>query len=456
MTNEQLWQAILGELELTLSKANFTTWFKSTFIISQEANCIIVGVPNGFTKTWLENKYQNEIITALKHITNNTINQVFYKVEINNKPTNLANLKEKINNINHNSNTEEKEENYPKNQFGLNPKYTFDKFIVGKNNELAHAAAKAVSKAPGNAYNPLYIYGQAGLGKTHLLQAIGHEILNNKPNTKLLYLTCEKFTNEFINTLRTNRANEFQQKYRNIDVLIIDDIQFIAGKEQTQEQFFHTFNDLYQKDKQLIISSDRPPKAIQNLEQRLQSRFEWGMTADISAPDYETRVAILEQKAIDKNFSLEKNIINYLAENIQSNIRELEGALNHLYARFQLNNHKLTLDEVKSILQSINTIIPKSALSNKSIIQTVSEFFNISTAEIVGTSRKKELVVPRQIAMYLMREELETSFIKIGHELGDRDHTTAIHAYTKIKEELNNDGKIKQNILLIKQKLYNK
>lgn len=456
MTNEQLWQAILGELELTLSKANFTTWFKNTFIISQEANCIIVGVPNGFTKTWLENKYQNEIITALKHITNNSINQIFYKVEISSKPTSLANLKEKINNINHNSNIEEMEDSYLKNQFGLNPKYTFDKFIVGKNNELAHAAAKAVSKAPGNAYNPLYIYGQAGLGKTHLLQAIGHEILNNKPNTKLLYLTCEKFTNEFINTLRTNRANEFQQKYRNIDVLIIDDIQFIAGKEQTQEQFFHTFNDLYQKDKQLIISSDRPPKAIQNLEQRLQSRFEWGMTADISAPDYETRVAILEQKAIDKNFSLEKNIINYLAENIQSNIRELEGALNHLYARFQLNNYKLTLDEVKSILQSINTIIPKSALSNKSIIQTVSEFFNISTAEIIGTSRKKELVVPRQIAMYLMREELETSFIKIGHELGDRDHTTAIHAYTKIKEEFNNDEKTKQTILLIKQKLYNK
>ncbi len=456
MTNEQLWQAILGELELTLSKANFTTWFKNTFIVSQENSCIVVGVPNGFTKTWLENKYQNEIVTALKHITNNTINQIFYKVEINNKPTNLANLKEKINNFNCNSNTEEKEEGCPKNQFGLNPKYTFDKFIVGKNNELAHAAAKAVSKALGSAYNPLYIYGQAGLGKTHLLQAIGHEILNNKPNIKLLYLTCEKFTNEFINTLRTNRANEFQQKYRNIDVLIIDDIQFIAGKEQTQEQFFHTFNDLYQKDKQLIISSDRSPKAIQNLEQRLQSRFEWGMTADISTPDYETRVAILEQKAMDKNFSLEKNIISYLAENIQSNIRELEGALNHLYARFQLNNHKPTLDEVKSILQSINTIIPKSSLSNKSIIQTVSEFFNISTTEIIGISRKKELVVPRQIAMYLMREELETSFIKIGHELGNRDHTTAMHAYTKIKEEFNNDGKIKQNILLIKQKLYNK
>lgn len=455
MTNEQLWQAILGELELSLSKANFTTWFKSTFIISQEEDNVVVGVPNEFTKAWMENKYQEKIVEALKHITNNKLRQVFYRVETSAKPKNIVNLKEKIKNINR-FEAESQEVEVTNNPFGLNPKYTFDKFIVGKNNELAHAAARAVVKTPGKAYNPLFIYGRAGLGKTHLLQAIGQEVLKNNPNCKLNYLTCEKFTNEFIGALRANKITEFQHKYRSIDFLIIDDIQFMAGKEQTQEQFFHTFNDLYQKDKQIILSSDRPPKAINNLEQRLQSRFEWGMIADISEPDYETRVAILQQKLIDKNFALDREIIDYLAENIQSNIRELEGALNHVYARFQLSQHKPTVEEVKNVLQSINTITPRSSLTTKSILQSVSEFFDTSLSDLTGACRKKELVMPRQIAMYLMREEVGSSYINIGNELGGRDHTTVIHACDKIKEALNHDNKIKQDITLLKQKIYNK
>ncbi len=452
MTNEQLWQAILGELELTLSKANFTTWFKNTFIIKQENNGIVVGVPNAFTKAWLENKYQEGILDALKHISGNELKQVFYQVQLKPKNSDVVNLKEKIQNIQSEPEIEEKIETKG-NQYGLNTKYTFDKFVVGKNNELAHAAAKAVVKSPGTSYNPLFVYGGAGLGKTHLIQAIGHELLKKNPDTKLIFVSCEKFTNEFIYSIRNNKTNDFQKKYRNVDVLLIDDVQFLANKEQTQEQFFHTFNDLHQKDKQIILSSDRPPKAI-NIEQRLQSRFEWGMIADISEPDYEVRLAILEQKLIDKKFSLDKKVIEYMAENIQNNIRELEGALNRIYAYYQLKNEKPDVDEVKTILQSINTITPRSSLTAKNILGEVSRFYDITLDQLTGSSRKKELVVPRQICMYIMREEIKASFPNIGHELGDRDHTTAMHAYEKIKDEVEKNEKIKQDIVLIKQKLY--
>ncbi|MFH1457281.1 MAG: chromosomal replication initiator protein DnaA [Patescibacteria group bacterium] len=451
MNNEQLWQAILGELELTLSKANFTTWFKNTFILKQENKSIIVAVPNAFTKAWLENKYQEKVTDALKHVTNNAFNQIFYKVET--RPyIETSDLKQKIQTI--------KSEIWPHeisnnkyDEFGLNPKYTFDKFVVGKNNELAHAAGKSVVKSPGTSYNPLFIYGSAGLGKTHLIQAIGHDLIKKKPDIKLIYVSCEKFTNEFIYSIRNNKTNEFQKKYRGADVLIVDDIQFMANKEQTQEQFFHTFNELHQKDKQIILSSDRPPKAI-NIEQRLQSRFEWGMIADITEPDYETRLAILEQKLIDKKFALDRNITEYLAENIQNNIRELEGALNRIYANFELKKEKPNIEDVKQVLQSITTIVPKSSLTSKIILNEVAKFYDITLDQLKGSSRKKELVVPRQIAMYLMREEINASFPNIGNELGGRDHTTAMHSHEKIKDEVLKNEKIKQDIGSIKQKLY--
>lgn len=453
MTNEQLWQAILGELELSLSKANFTTWFKNTQIIEQIEDKITVAVPNAFTKAWLENKYDKFIIEALKNVSNNQFNQIYYKVTTKSEvqTSNIVNLKQAIK-----ADEIEEPESGGADEHGLNPRYTFDKFIVGKSNELAYAAAQAVVESPGKAYNPLFIYGGVGLGKTHLIQAIGHKILKKKPNIKLRYITSEKFTNEFVNSVRAKKMEEFQKKYRELDFFIVDDIQFIGGKDQTQEQLFHTFNDLHQKNKQIILSSDRTPKSIPNLEPRLESRFEWGMIADISEPDTETKMAIIKSKLKEKNFDLNQKIIEYLAGSISSNIRELEGVLNRIVAHSQLMKNKdINLEDVKNIIQTINLHVPKGSLTAKKIIKIVADFYEIDISDLVSDSRKKELVVPRQIVMYLMREEGKASFPNIGHELGGRDHTTAMHAYSKIKKEVEKNEKIKQDIVLIKQKLFN-
>ncbi|HPI67012.1 MAG TPA: chromosomal replication initiator protein DnaA [bacterium] len=450
MNKEQLWQAVLGELELSLSKANFTTWFKNTFIIEEEEDKIFVAVPNAFTKAWLENKYHHFIINALKKITQNKIKNVFYKVAVKNESN-----QEKINQLKLTI-SEEINKNTQNNidAHGLNPKYIFEKFIVGKSNELAFAAAQAVTKNPGKSYNPLFVYGGVGLGKTHLLQAIGHEILKNNPKCSLLYVTSEQFTNQFIFAIRSQKIKEFQEKFRKLDILIIDDIQFISGKEQTQEQLFHTFNDLYQNNRQIILSSDRVPKAIPDLEQRLESRFEWGMIVDINEPDLETKIAIIEAKLIEKNFSIKKEIIEYLAKNLGQNIRELEGIINKIIANYQLIHKETNLEEIKNIIQSVSLNSPRGSLTPKKIIKIVAEFYDINIDDIVGESRKKELVEPRQIIMFLMREECKSSFPNIGNELGGRDHTTAMHAYAKIKKSLEKGDKIKQDIVLIKQKLY--
>ncbi len=460
MDNEQLWQAILGELELNISKANFTTWFKNTAIINQENNKIEVAVPNAFTKTWMENKYHQYIVQALKKITDNKLSDVLYKVgnidDLNKKDKKIDN-----NNVNQLKNVIKTEINNtpttdePKDESGLNPKYTFNTFIVGKSNELAYAASKAVAKNPGSAYNPLFIYGGVGLGKTHLLQAVGHKIKKNFPEKKLVYITSEQFTNQFVFAIRSGKIKEFQQKIRNADVLIIDDIQFISGKEQTQEQLFHTFNDLHQNNKQVIFSSDRTPKAIPDLEERLESRFEWGMIVDVSEPDLETKIAIIQSKLEERKFVLDKDVINYLASNINNNIRELEGILNRVIATCQLSKKEPDLDEVKNIIQSVNLHVPKESLTGKKIINTVANFYGIEVNDITGASRKKELVGPRQIIMFLMREEINASFPNIGSQLGGRDHTTAMHAYEKIKKVLKENDKVKSDIILIKQKLYN-
>ncbi len=460
MNKDELWQNVLGELELTLSKANFDTWFKNTFIVDVENEQIIIGVPNLFTQAWFEKKYHDLIIKSLKKQTNNQIKNVIYKIEnrrneTNNldKNTNL-NFSTEENNSNHNESGETLFENITT-TYGLNPKYTFDKFIVGKNNELAHAAAKAVADKPGEIYNPLFIYGGVGLGKTHLLQAVGHIFIKNKSKAKILYTTCEKFTNDFVQAIRSGKTKSFQEKYREVDLLIMDDVQFMEGKEQTQEQFFHTFNDLYQKNKQIIISSDRPPKAIPTLEDRLRSRFECGMIADISEPDIETRTAIIEAKLAEKAYNLEKNIINLIASSIQSNIRELEGALNRIIAYHNLKKEEPTLESVKKIIASLINLPRTGSINAKNIIETVSKYFNIEISDIIGSSRKKELVIPRQIIMYLMRSELNASFPNIGQELGGRDHTTAMHAYSKIKNQLIDNDKLRQDITLLRQKIFN-
>ncbi len=450
--SNQLWEAVLGELELNLSKANFTTWFKNTFILEILEDEIIIAVPNAFTKAWLEKKYHVYIIEALKNVTNKRIYKAQYVVETQ-KPTSPVTKAQPTSNI-----TSAKDENTKNNNHlnkqGLNPRYTFDNFVVGKGNELAHAACLAVAKKPGEVYNPLFIYGGVGLGKTHLMQAVGNYVLNNS-NLKVLYVTSEKFTNDFIQLVQQGEAKKFKEKYRQVDVLMIDDIQFLAGKEQTQEEFFHTFNTLHQENKQIIISSDRPPKAIPALEHRLVSRFEWGMIVDIGVPDLETRIAIIKAKLEEKKYSLNDNIIKFIATKIQNNIRELEGVLNKIIAIHQLNNTPPTEESVKQIISSLTSYSKHKHITPKQLIELVAEFYDIAVSDLIGNSRKKELVVPRQIVMYLMREELNASYPNIGQELGGRDHTTAIHACNKIAKEINSNEKISRDVELIKQKIYN-
>jgi chromosomal replication initiator protein len=353
--------------------------------------------------------------------------------------------------------TPSKEVKNEKNGFGLNDRYTFDTFIVGKGNELAHAACLAVVQKPGEVYNPLFIYGGAGLGKTHLMQAIGHEIHKIAPKKKIIYVTCEKFTNEFIRSISQGDTEKFKEVYRSADILLVDDIQFLAGKEGTQEEFFHTFNALHQHNRQIVISSDRPPKAIPALENRLVSRFEWGMIADIAQPDFENRVAILNAKCKEKNYELPPEIITLVATSVQSNVRELEGALNRIIAFHHLNNTKPTVNSVRSIITSTSHYQKRGgAITVKQIMSNVADFFEIKMDDLTGNSRKKELVVPRQITMFLMREEAKCSYPTIGQELGNRDHTTAMHAYEKIRKASEDDEKIRQDINLIRQRLYNK
>jgi len=449
MDNKQLWQAILGEMELLISKPNFTTWFKQTYIYLYENNDVVIGVPNAFTKDWFERKYHNIIFKALQNITDNPNIKISYKIITNNSILNKKNTENK---------ETKKSTSHTNNIFyntGLNPKYTFESFIIGKGNELAQAAGNAIVQKPGENYNPLFIYGNVGLGKTHLMQAIGNEILKKYTDKKILYVPCEKFVNDFVNSISKNNMENFKKRYRKIDVLLIDDIQFLSGKEQTQEAFFHTFNELHQANKQIIISSDRPPKSIATLEDRLISRFEWGMIADISAPDMETRSAILKYKTKEKNFEIKSEIIEFLALNIKSNIRELEGALNKIIAFHQINNISPTIDSIERVLTNLKKVTKKNSIRIKTLLNIITEFYNISLNDLLGSCRKKNLVTPRQVAMYLMREEMKSSYPVIGQELGGRDHTTVIYACDKIKKLINTNEVLNQDIEILKQKIYN-
>ena len=451
----KIWQGVLGELELSISKASFTTWFKNTFIIDINNDEIIVAVPNIFTKTWLEKKYQDKILNALENSLSKNNLHVIYRVK---EKHNSANISKKniSDSVKKTSPVYKVNENFnkPLGKFGLNFKYSFDSFVVGPGNELAQAAANAAAKKPGEMYNPLFIYGGVGLGKTHLLQAVGNYILSKNPTKKILYINSEKFTNDFIYSIKNGRTDQFKESYRSVDVLLIDDIQFIAGKEQTQEEFFHTFNALHQNNKQIVISSDRPPKSIPSIENRLVSRFEWGMIADVSSPDLETRVAILEMKCQEKKYNIEKDIINYIAENIKENIRELEGALNRITAFHQLSNTKPTIDGVKSILSGVSGNIKKAGLTSKKLLNNIALFYDVKLEDLLGSSRKNEIVVPRQIAMFLMREELSSSYPNIGQNIGGRDHTTAMHACEKINRLINENEKIKNDVSILRQKIY--
>ncbi|MFH1129464.1 MAG: chromosomal replication initiator protein DnaA [Patescibacteria group bacterium] len=454
MTNHELWQSVLNEIELSISKANFITWFKNTHIISQKDGKVVVGVPNGFTKEWLENKYNKIIFKALRSSLGR-VKEISYIIASTAKPTNG-----KVNK------KEEKKEKRPiviKEQLdireyktnestNLNPRYTFDSFVVASFNELAHAAARSVVNDLGKVYNPLFIYGGVGVGKTHLIQAIGNEIYKTK-NKNVVYLSSEKFSADLITSISEGKVEQFKEKYRKADVLIIDDIQFLAGKEKTQEIFFHTFNSLYEKNKQIILSSDRPPKAIPTLEERLRSRFEGGMIADISMPEFETRLVILKKKAQEVGIELSDEALSYIASNVQRNIRELEGALNRVVAFIRMNN---TIPTQKQLIKVLKTIIsnPQKRTNYKRIAEIVAEFYDINVNELINRSRRQEIVKPRQIAMYLMREELKSSYPFIGSKLGGRDHTTAIYACEKIRREKENNNELEQDINLIKERLY--
>ena len=446
MTNEELWQAVLAQIQLNISSANFATWFKNTQITSQKNGVVFIRVPNSFVKEWLEQKYNKIIVKILRNL-DKEIKDVKYEIG----KSGLKIFKKTLPIVYEEGQLEFQEFKIDK-ETNLNPRYTFETFIVGPFNELAQAAALAVTESPGQVYNPFFVYGGVGLGKTHLLEAIGNKIVKNFPQKKVKYIPTEKFVSEVISTIRNHQIEKLKSTYQTIDVLIIDDVQFLAGKEKTQEEFFYIFNSLYEKNKQIVLSSDRQPKAIPTLTERLKSRFEGGMIADISFPDLETRIAILKVKCQERKTEFPEEILDYIASNIQKNIRELEGALNILIAYQKLNSSLPDLKTVKSLLNNLISS-PAKVVNAKKIIKAVSEFYDLKEKDLTSSSRKKEIVKPRHIAMYLLREELKGSFPFIGRKLGSKDHTTAIHAYKKISKELDQNEGLLEEINLIKQRV---
>ncbi|PIR44373.1 chromosomal replication initiator protein DnaA [Candidatus Wolfebacteria bacterium CG10_big_fil_rev_8_21_14_0_10_31_9] len=452
MDNEKLWKSVLSELEIQISRPNFLTWMKNSNLVEKTPEGeVIIGLGNNFTKEWVENKYHKVILETLISF-DNSIKKVKYSVSpisTESKPTTVESKKSRPAQATFEEFKIDPETN-------LHPKYNFKSFIVGSSNELAYAATLAVIKDVGKKYNPLFIYGGTGLGKTHLLQALGNEIKAvYKNKLKVRYVASEKFVNDIISAIRNKRMEDIKEKYRTVDVLIIDDIQFLAGKEKSEEEFFNTFNALYELDKQIIISSDRPPAATPILEERLRSRFSGGMIADISYPDYEMRSAIIKTKLQEKNMSLGDDVCAMIANKIQRNVREIEGVLNKVIFYQEVKNIVVTtkiLEEIigKTVRQSFKNITPNQ------IMQVVAGFFEISEKEIVEHTRRKEIVEPRQITMFLLKDLLGMSFSDIGNKLGKRDHTTVIHACGKISEKMNTDQQLNNKIILIKEIINNK
>lgn len=452
MTNDELWKAVLGEMELTLTKANYITWFKSTSIVARDKTSVVINVPNGFIKEWLENKFNKKILQSL-HNLSPEIREVKYSIG---KPK-LELIKQDYSKIILEKELEDKIEPQLDSDVdkttNLNKRYSFESFVIGSNNELAHAACMAVTKNLGKIYNPLFLYGGVGLGKTHLLQAVGNKVSENK-DRKVIYIPAERFSAHIVEAIRNKSVEDLKNRYSRLDLLIIDDVQFFAGKEKMQEITFSTFNELYGKNKQIVFSSDRPPQAIPAIEERLRSRFAGGMIADIGLPDFETRIAILKQKLMGKNVELAEDVLAYIATHMQKNVRELEGALNRVVAFAQIYNKVPDAKETKNILNTyLNT--PYRKTSPQTVMKAVADFYNISANDLLKRSRKKEVVRPRQIAMFLLRDETKLSFPEIGQKLGGRDHSTVIHAYEKIKTESNVDEPLKQELVLIKERVYN-
>lgn len=429
-------------LKEEVTSISFETWIKPLEIDSITNNHIVFIANSEFQKDSIETRYSSLILNTLKFITN--IDWTFSVILDSDKNKDISN--------NEKMETQNIEANY--NNKTLNPKYTFETFVVGNNNRLAHAAALAVGDSPANSYNPLFLYGGVGLGKTHLMHAIGNRILNNNNNANILYVTSETFTNQLINAIKDNKNEIFRNKYRNIDVLLIDDIQFIAGKERVQEEFFHTFNALHENGKQIILSSDKPPRDIQFLEDRLKSRFEWGLLADISCPDYETRLAILRKKAQEENIIIDDIILSNIANRIDSNIRELEGVFNKIVARASLTHSPITIELAENIINEFKSESEK-VISSDFIQETVAKYFNIDKKDLVGNKRSNDIAFPRQIAMYLCREIANMSFPKIGEDFGNRDHSTVMHGYRKIDKEIKENTNTKLIVESVKSIIVN-
>ncbi|MCM3041366.1 chromosomal replication initiator protein DnaA [Paenibacillus motobuensis] len=440
----EIWQNILSIINTKLSKPSFDTWFKATKIVSINDHSIVISAPTTFAVEWLESRYTKLVATTVYEYLGNQVDVTFV-IEKSAPPEQPPVYKEPPTPVQ----TEESISHM------LNPKYTFDTFVIGSGNRFAHAASLAVAEDPARAYNPLFLYGGVGLGKTHLMHAIGHYILEHSPSRKVVYISSEKFTNEFINAIRDNRAESFRNKYRNIDILLIDDIQFIAGKESTQEEFFHTFNALHEESKQIIISSDRPPKEIPTLEERLRSRFEWGLITDIQPPDLETRIAILRKKAKAENLDIPNEAMMYIANQIDTNIRELEGALIRVVAYSSLINQDITTHLAAEALKDIIPSSRPKMITIQDIQQRVGEFFNLKMEDFKARKRTKAIAFPRQIAMYLSRELTDFSLPKIGDAFGGRDHTTVIHAHEKISQQIKSDPELNKVINNITEQIKN-
>lgn len=446
MDTRELWKNCLVEIEGAISKANFSTWFKNTSIIKEELGTIYIGVPNEFVRDWLKNKYHKLITKTVADSFENmrTVEYAIAKVEsdtgkgahLHLDDTNFLNKELPLKDL------------YINPEDNLNPRYQFNSFIVGAFNELAYAAARAIVENPGTKYNPFFVYGGTGLGKTHLLQSVGNSIKDKYQGKKVHYLTLEKFATDFVNSIQSNKANSFKEKYRKYDLLIIDDIQFIGKMEKIQEELFHTFNTFYENNKQIVFSSDKHPNYIPELADRLKSRFAAGMIVDVSEPEYESRLAIIKMKLGELGFDLEKEIVDYIASSVQGNIRELEGSLNAVVCQYQLKRRPLSLQEVKTLLK--NNIRPKRSVAVKDVVKIVSEYYKIDEGTIYEKTRKKEIVRARQVIMYLLREDFGVSYPLIGQKLGGKDHTTVIHSCLKIKNDLKNDPYLSQEIEHIK------
>ncbi|HMA60984.1 MAG TPA: chromosomal replication initiator protein DnaA [Halanaerobiales bacterium] len=456
---EHIWNQTLNEVKDKLSNPSFKTWFSNTEPVDlKDDNILMVEVPNDFIKDWIETRYNELIGDILQDLTDTNLKCRFYTEE----ELQEINEVEEENQEEPGPKEEEQKEKPEKKtreyniNNNLNPKYSFDSFVVGNGNRFAHAAALAVAEAPAKAYNPLFLYGDVGLGKTHLMQAIAHYILKHNPDNKVVYVSSETFTNELINAIKDDKTASFRDKYRNIDILLVDDIQFLANKERTQEEFFHTFNSLHEANRQLIISSDRPPKEIPTLEERLRSRFEWGLITDIQKPDLETRIAILRKKADMENLKVPNEVIIYIANNIQSNIRELEGALIKVIAYSSLVDKEIDIDLAENALKDLIVENDEPREVNIDLIKdVVVDYYNLKEEDMTSKKRTQKIAFPRQIAMYLSRELTDLSLPHIGEEFGGRDHTTVIHAYNKIEEKIEEDSEFEKVVNKIISRIKN-